>query len=54
VFSGGRVNFDGAVFSGAQVDFTVAKFSGGTVSFPWTGTPPPGVELPKKDDKSQT
>jgi Pentapeptide repeats (9 copies) len=64
-FSGGRVSFDGAGFSGGTVDFTHAEFSGGEVdfsgasdwsfppAFPWTDTPPPGVELPRKEDQSQ-
>ena len=61
-FSGGEVSFRGAKFSGGEVSFRGAKFSGGEVyfsaprdwsvppAFPWTGTPPPGVELPKKED----
>ena len=64
-FSGGTVDFGGTWFSGGQVHFGSAKFSGGTVSFrsasdwsfppafPWTGTPPPGVMLPEKEDQSQ-
>jgi hypothetical protein len=65
-FSGGsRVGFGGAEFSGGAVTFDGAQFSGGTVdyshpgdwshppAFPWTGTPPPGVKLPEKDDQSQ-
>ena len=55
----------GAWFSGGAVDFRRAKFSGGTVDFSypsdwsrppvfsWTGTPPPGVKLPNKEDPSQ-
>ena len=64
-FSGGTVDFAGAQFSGGTVDFAGAQFSGGTVdfsnadswsskpAFPWTGTPPPGVKLPKKEVQSQ-
>jgi uncharacterized protein YjbI with pentapeptide repeats len=64
-FSGGQVDFDYAKFSGGTVSFRGAKFSGGTVdfsepgdwsfppAFPWTDTPPPGVKLPKKEDRSQ-
>jgi hypothetical protein len=45
--------------------FAEAEFSGGTVDFsdpwdwsfppefPWTDAPPPGVNLPKKEDQSQ-
>ena len=33
MFSGGTVNFSGAVFSGGTVKFTSAVFSGGTVNF---------------------
>jgi Pentapeptide repeats (9 copies) len=58
-FSGGTVSFDSAEFFGAEVSFDSAVFSGGTVdfsepgdwsappAFPWTGTPPPGVKLPR-------
>jgi uncharacterized protein YjbI with pentapeptide repeats len=65
VFSGGEVSFRGARFSGGHVSFDGAGFSGGTVdfrtpgdwstppAFPWTGTPPPGVKLPKREDQSQ-
>ena len=64
-FSGGRVDFDGATFYGGMIDLDDAEFSGGEVDFssaggssfppefPWTGTPPPGVTLPKKEDQSQ-
>jgi hypothetical protein len=57
-FSGGKVSFGGAHFSGGKVSFTGAEFSGGTVdfslvadwshrpAFPWTETPPEGVQLP--------
>ena len=65
-FSGGTVDFTGAQFSGGTVDFLTAQFSGGGVdfsgvgdwssppAFSWgrTGTPPPGVNLPKKEDQS--
>jgi uncharacterized protein YjbI with pentapeptide repeats len=63
-FSGGMVDFDGAEFSGGMVDFDGAQFSGGTVDFssasdwsfppgfPWTGKPPSGVKLPRKEDQS--
>ncbi len=65
VFSGGEVSFRGATFSGGEVIFVGAVFSGGEVSFmgardwsrppefSWTGTAPPGVTLPKKEDQSQ-
>jgi hypothetical protein len=64
-FSDGTVSFGYAEFSGGTVRFEGARFSGGTVSFrrvsdwscpptfPWTGTPPPGVVLPEKEDQSQ-
>jgi Pentapeptide repeats (9 copies) len=64
-FSGGTVSFNGAEFSGGTVSFGRAEFSGGTVdfrspgdwscppAFPWTGTPPPGVVLPEKEDQSE-
>ena len=59
-FSGARVYFSGArsLADGAAV--AGARFSGGTVDFsdpkdwsvppvfPWTGTPPPGVKLPRR------
>jgi hypothetical protein len=65
VFSAGMVTFDNAVFSGSTITFEAAVFSGSTVdfsnvddwsvppAFPWTDTPPPGVELPEKEDQSQ-
>jgi uncharacterized protein YjbI with pentapeptide repeats len=64
-FAGGLVSFMGAEFSGGEVSFHGAGFAGGKVrfsdprdwsfppEFPWTDTPPPGVELPKKKDQSQ-
>jgi len=64
-FSGAEVDFRSAALSGADVIFGGARFSGGTVdfslpddwscppTFPWTGTPPPGVKLPNKEDQSQ-
>jgi hypothetical protein len=64
-FSGGQVRFIGANFSGGEVSFFWARFSGGKLHFigtrdwsfppvfPWTGTPPPGVMLPKKEDQSR-
>ena len=63
-FSGGRVSFDSARFCGSKFWFVSPQFSGGEVdfsrvddwSFPpafdWTGTPPPGVKLPRKKDQS--
>jgi hypothetical protein len=63
-FSGGTVDFGGAMFSGGTVRFGGAVFSGGEVdfrspsdwscppAFPWTGTPPPGVVLPEREDPS--
>jgi len=59
-FSGTRVDFAQAEFSGATVDFDGVKVAGGTVdfsgasdwsvppAFPWTGSPPPGMKLPRK------
>ena len=64
VFSGGWVGFRDTEFSGGDVDFSRAQFSGGKVdfsrvnswsfppAFPWTDTPPPGVKLPLKEDRS--
>jgi hypothetical protein len=66
-FSGGTVDFYGAKFSSGTVDFLTAQFSGGEVdfsgaddwssppAFSWgrTGSPPPGVKLPQKEDQSQ-
>ena len=65
-FSRGTVRFDYARFSGGTVRFSAAaEFSGGEVdfngvanwsvppTFPWTGTPPPGVKLPEKEDQSR-
>ena len=61
MFSGSTVDFAGAKFSGGTVDFGIANFSGGTVDFgrvsdwsfppvfPWTNTPSPGVNLPKRE-----
>jgi uncharacterized protein YjbI with pentapeptide repeats len=60
-FLGGTVDFSSARFSGGTVLFSHAEFSGGTVdfsravdwsfppAFPWTGTPPSGMKLPRKD-----
>src|SRR6266566_286811 len=69
-FSGGTVDFTAAgICPIGSIRFSDAEFSGGTVdftdpadpddwsfppAFPWTGTPPPGVKLPKKEDQSQT
>jgi hypothetical protein len=59
-FSAGTVTFDHAAFSGGELDFDNALFSGGTVDFskvhdwsfppkfPWTDTPPAGVQIPTK------
>jgi hypothetical protein len=64
-FSRGTLDFSRAEFSGGTVDFYYARFSGGEVDFstadvwsyppefPWTGTPPSGVKLPKVEDQSQ-
>ncbi len=64
-FSGGQVGFALAEFSGGEVDFTDARLSGSKIdfshaggwsvppAFPWTGTPPSGVILPKKKDQSE-
>ena len=63
VFSGGQVDFASSMFRGSEVGFAGAEFSGGEVdfakarewlvppAFPWTGTPPPSVKLPKKKDQ---
>jgi uncharacterized protein YjbI with pentapeptide repeats len=63
-FSGGTVSFRDR-FSRGEVEFACAEFSGGMVdfsdpgdwsfppAFPWTGTPPPGVKLPGKEDQSR-
>jgi uncharacterized protein YjbI with pentapeptide repeats len=57
-FSGGEVYFGGAEFCGGEVNFGGAEFVGGVVDFsqvddwssppkfPWTDTPPAGVQLP--------
>ena len=57
-FSGGIVNFRNAKFSRGEVNFYGTKFAGGKVdfsdagdwscppTFPWTGKPPSGVQLP--------
>jgi hypothetical protein len=59
-FSGSQVDFVDAHFSGSRVDLSDARFAGGEVdfsstgdwsfppAFPWTGTPPPGVKLPRR------
>jgi hypothetical protein len=64
-FSGGTVGFTGATFASGQVNFTAATFSGGEVDFsnvgdwscppefPWAGTPPPSVKLPRKEGQVQ-
>ncbi len=52
-FSGGTVDFDWAEVSGGTVDFSRAGDWSVPPKFPWTGTPPPGVLLPKKEDQSQ-
>ena len=64
-FSGGKVSFHDAKFSDSRVDFLGAEFSSGSEvdfsrpgdwsrppAFHWTGTPPPCVKLPKKEDQS--
>jgi uncharacterized protein YjbI with pentapeptide repeats len=51
-FSGGMVDFDGAEFSGGEVDFVNARDWSVPPAFPWTGTPPPGVKLPRKDSRT--
>ena len=65
-FSGGTVSFDGfsyfrgtvysggTSFSGGEIDFSKASDWSFPPIFPWTGTPPPGVKLPRrKEDQSQ-
>jgi uncharacterized protein YjbI with pentapeptide repeats len=57
LFTGGAVNFasrgcfGGAEFSGGEVDFSPTRDWSHPPQFPWTGTPPPGVKLPKKEDQ---
>ena len=63
-FTGAKVDFGRAKFADG-VRFGSARFSGGTVdfsgagdwsfppTFPWTHTPPSGVKLPRKKDRSQ-
>jgi uncharacterized protein YjbI with pentapeptide repeats len=53
-FSGGEVNFSGTRFSGAEVDFETALFSGATVYLSWTGTPLPGMKIPRREDEPGT
>jgi hypothetical protein len=53
VFSGGEVSFSHAHFSGGTVDFTSPFAWSSLPDFGWTGTPPPGVKLPKEEDQSQ-
>jgi uncharacterized protein YjbI with pentapeptide repeats len=65
VFLGGEIDFAVTKFSGSIVDFGNAQFSGATVdfstaddwSFPpafsWTGRPPKGLKLPRKEDQSE-
>ena len=52
-FSGGTVSFDGARFSGGEVDLSGVGDWSCPPTLPWTGTPPPGVKLPRKEDQSQ-
>ena len=52
-FSGGTVDFGGARFSGGMVDFSSSYGWSFPPAFPWTGTAPPGVKLPDKEDPSQ-
>ena len=63
--SGAVVVFYRANFSGGTVDFRTARFSGGKVDFsdpgdwsfppivPWADAPPPGVKLPREEDKPE-
>ena len=51
-FSGGAVDFRGAEFSGGMVGFTRTGDWSFPPAFPWTGTPPSGATLPKKEDQS--
>ena len=46
-FNGSTVTFDNATFSGNTVDFTDPGDWSCPPTFPWTGTPPPGVKLPQ-------
>jgi uncharacterized protein YjbI with pentapeptide repeats len=52
-FYGGTVRFDYALFTGGLVDFSKVRDWSYPPKFPWTGTPPPGVKLPSKEDPSQ-
>jgi hypothetical protein len=52
-FSGGTVSFDGTQFSGGTVDFSNVGDWSFPPAFPWTGTPPLIVLLPRKEDQSQ-
>ena len=66
-FSGGTVDFNSterefgfyavrvghAGFSGSVVDFSGVLDWSVPPEFPWTGTPPPGVTLPEKEDQSR-
>jgi hypothetical protein len=51
-FSGSTVSFSRSEFSGGTVDFSRARYWSVPPAFPWTGTPPPGVKLPRKEDQS--
>lgn len=53
-FSGGTVDFNNTKISGGQVDFSHPAGWSVPPEFRWTGTPPPGVTLPKKKDQSQS
>jgi uncharacterized protein YjbI with pentapeptide repeats len=46
-FSGSEVNFDDARFSGGAVDFSSVDMWSRPPAFSFTGTPPPGVQLPE-------
>jgi hypothetical protein len=43
----------GAHFSGGDVDFSQVGDWSVPPSFPWTGTLPPGVKLPRKGDQAK-
>jgi hypothetical protein len=65
-FSGGTVNFRSAAFCGGTVDFSRAQITSGVIDFsdardwsvppkfPGAGTPPPGAELPEKEDQGNS
>jgi uncharacterized protein YjbI with pentapeptide repeats len=53
LFSGLTPGLGDAEFSGGEVDFSTPGDWSFPPAFPWTGTPPPGVNLPEIGDQSQ-